>query len=280
MSLISSEYYNRDVSWLRFNHRVLQEAADERNPLYERIKFLAIFSSNLDEFFKVRVSSIRQIKQLDKKLRKKLITKPNRLLRKIKKEVNLQQEEFGKIFRNQIIPGLEKEGISLIDYTRFSEAQQQFATEYYTKELASKLALDCKISEGEDIFIENEQLYLASTHEGQLIVFKMPSNTPRFVVFPSENDTYSITFIDDILKHNFKEAYPENTFYSIKVSRDAELDTTIQEKEIRFPTDARLYGRARQRLVKAAKKRGIALRQNYNRKSKQLLAQQKFVQEL
>lgn len=71
MALNTTKYYNRDLSWLRFNHRVLQEAADTRNPLYERIKFLAIFSSNLDEFFKVRVSHIRKIKGLDKKLKKK-----------------------------------------------------------------------------------------------------------------------------------------------------------------------------------------------------------------
>jgi len=224
MSLTSNEYYNRDLSWLRFNHRVLQEAADMRNPLYERIKFLAIFSSNMDEFFKVRVSAIRQIKQLDKSLRKKLLTKPNKLLRMIKKEVNLQQEEFGDIFRNQIIPELEKEGISLIDYTRFSEAQKEFANAYYKKELENKLTLEFRISPKEDtIFIENEQLYIASIHEGTLLVFKIPSDTPRFVVFPSENDTYSITFIDDILKLNLAKVYPENTFHSIKVSRDAEL---------------------------------------------------------
>ena len=72
--LNTKEYYNRDLSWLRFNHRVLQEASDDRNPLLERLKFLAIFSSNLDEFFKVRVSDIRKIKQIDKSLRKKLIT--------------------------------------------------------------------------------------------------------------------------------------------------------------------------------------------------------------
>ena len=95
MSNSNNELFNRNLSWLRFNHRVLQEAADINNPLYERIKFLAIFSSNLDEFFKVRVSSIRQIKELDKPLRKKLITKPNKLLKLIKKEVNEQQELFG-----------------------------------------------------------------------------------------------------------------------------------------------------------------------------------------
>ncbi|WP_420570861.1 polyphosphate kinase 1 [Kordia sp.] len=223
MSLTSTEYYNRDLSWLRFNHRVLQEAADVRNPLYERIKFLAIFSSNLDEFFKVRVSAIRQIKTLDKGLRKKLITKPNKLLKKIKKEVNQQQEEFGNVFKKQIIPELKTAGMELINYTKFSKAQQQFAKAYYKENLAAKLTLKHQFSQEEDIFIENEQLYLASVYNDQLLVFKIPADTPRFIVFPSEDDTHHITFVDDILKHNLTEVYPENTFHSIKVSRDAEL---------------------------------------------------------
>ena len=223
MSLTSTEYYNRDVSWLRFNHRVLQEAADTRNPLYERIKFLAIFSSNLDEFFKVRVSAIRQIKTLDKGLRKKLITKPNKLLKKIKKEVNLQQEEFGKTFREHIIPELEKEGIKLVNYTQFSEIQQQFAKTYYRENLASKLTLCTNDADDSSLFIENEKLYLASIIEEQLAVLKIPVDSGRFVVFPVENDTHYITFVDDILKYHLTEVYPENTFHSIKVSRDAEL---------------------------------------------------------
>ncbi|WP_298417288.1 polyphosphate kinase 1 [uncultured Kordia sp.] len=222
MSLITKEYYHRDLSWLRFNHRVLQEAADQRNPLYERIKFLAIFSSNLDEFFKVRVSAIRQIKKLDKSLRKKLITKPNKLLRKIKKEVNIQQEEFGRIFQHQIIPELEKEGISLINWTQFTTAQQQFAEAYYKKELQQKLTLERTIVE-EEIFIENEQLYLASVQEGRLIVFKIPSDISRFVVLPTEKNTHYITFVDDVLKYELSKIYPDNTFYAVKVSRDAEL---------------------------------------------------------
>ncbi|WP_298508982.1 polyphosphate kinase 1 [uncultured Kordia sp.] len=223
MSLTSTEYYNRDVSWLRFNHRVLQEAADTRNPLYERIKFLAIFSSNLDEFFKVRVSAIRQIKTLDKGLRKKLITKPNKLLKKIKKEVNLQQEEFGKIFREQIIPELKQEGIELIDYTQFSETQQQFANVYYKENLEAKLTLDANNLQESALFIENEKLYVATVHDEQLVVFKIPVDSGRFVVLPAENDTHYITFVDDILKYHLTKVYPENTFHSIKVSRDAEL---------------------------------------------------------
>lgn len=228
MSLISKKYYNRDLSWLRFNHRVLQEAADKNNPLYERIKFLAIFSSNLDEFFKVRVSDIRKIKDLDKTLRKKLITKPNKLLKKIKKQVNLQQEEFGDLFNNHILPELKKEGIKLVNCEEFTASQKEFAEHYYLVNLQNKLTLDIKVEQNDNkIFIENEELYLtALLNDKELIVVKIPSDTPRFITLPNKDDTHYITFVDDILKHNLAKFYSQNetsVFYSIKVSRDAEL---------------------------------------------------------
>ncbi len=228
MALISKKYYNRDLSWLRFNHRVLQEAADKDNPLYERIKFLAIFSSNLDEFFKVRVSDIRKIKDLDKPLRKKLITKPNKLLKKIKKQVHIQQEEFGNLFTNQILPELKKEGIQLISSEDFSESQKEFAEHYYQENLKDKLTIHDNIEPNDKtIFIENEQLYLtALVHNNQLVIVKIPSDTPRFVTFPEEHNTHYVTFVDDILEYNLSKVYAQEEaakFYAIKVSRDAEL---------------------------------------------------------
>ena len=81
---MENQYIERDISWLHFNHRVLQEARDPLNPLYERIKFLAIYSSNLDEFFRVRVAALRNYKELKKKERRELSLKPKRLLRQIK----------------------------------------------------------------------------------------------------------------------------------------------------------------------------------------------------
>ena len=226
--LYNTKYYHRDLSWLRFNHRVLQEAADKRNPLYERIKFLAIFSSNLDEFFRVRVSDIRQIKEIEKPFRKKLITKPNKVLKEIKKQVELQQEEFGEIFKNQIVSDLKKENIYLIDYKEFSATQKEIAKSYFEESLTDKLEISCNPCSGDDsVFIENEVLYLAAQLENNSFkLVKIPEDEPRFFTFPKHNGKYFITFIDDILKYNLRQTpqKEENiTFYSIKKSRDAEL---------------------------------------------------------
>ena len=90
---------NRELSWLAFNGRVLQEAADPAVPIFERLNFLAIFSSNLDEFFRVRVASIRSLLRLKRKKLGKLRENPIRLLRDIYHTVGTQQEIFGEVFR-------------------------------------------------------------------------------------------------------------------------------------------------------------------------------------
>jgi polyphosphate kinase len=238
LPLYNTKYYHRDLSWLRFNHRVLQEVADKRNPLYERIKFMAIFSSNLDEFFRVRVSDIRQVKDLDKALRKKLVSKPNRVLAEIKVQVDLLQEEFGQIFQNEIIPDLKKEGIHLIKYKDFSEAQKKVAKDYFESNLKSKIDFKNSIFSTKDsVFVENESSYItASISKDKFQVVQIPKDEPRFFVFPSlhagkrsqptiENEAHYITFIDDIIKYNLYRTQPELdlSYYAIKISRDAEL---------------------------------------------------------
>lgn len=234
LPLYNSKYYHRDLSWLRFNHRVLQEVSDKKNPLYERIKFMAIFSSNLDEFFRVRVSDIRQVKDLDKSLRKKLVTKPNRVLAEIKVQVDILQKEFGTIFQNEIIPDLKKEGIHLIKYKDFSEAQKKIAEDYFDSTLKAKIDFENSMFSTKDpVFVENESSYItASISKDKFQVVQIPKDEPRFFVFPtsstgktSENDTHYITVIDDIIKYNLYRAQPELklSYYAIKISRDAEL---------------------------------------------------------
>ncbi|MDN3493902.1 polyphosphate kinase 1 [Winogradskyella bathintestinalis] len=226
MKLYNSKFFHRDLSWLRFNHRVLQEVSDKRNPLYERIKFLAIFSSNLDEFFRVRVSDIRQIKSLEKPLRKKLITKPNKVLKEIKAQVHLQQEEFGRIFQNEIIPDLKDEGIFLIDYHEFSPSQKEIAKAYFKKTLKPLLNLDVSYhTKPDSIFVENEASYLTTLTGDTLQLVKIPESEARFYSFPSENGKHFITFIDDILKYGLGNLHEDDDvrYYALKISRDAEL---------------------------------------------------------
>ena len=219
MALNTKQYFNRDLSWLRFNHRVLQEAADHRNPIGERLKFLAIFSSNLDEFFKVRVSDIRKIKQLDKPLRKKLITKPNKLLSTIKRQVDVQQQEFGRIFFTEILPSLEKENVYLKDVDALNAKQLEYISTYYSN-VKNHFQ---PISNADFSFLENEVLYLVGKLENEDLVWvKISDELSRFVEIPTEDNSTCILFIDDIVRHAYAKEY-KTKFYALKISRDAEL---------------------------------------------------------
>lgn len=227
-SLYNNKYYHRDLSWLRFNHRVLQEAADMRNPLYERIKFLAIFSSNLDEFFRVRVSDIRQIKDVEKPLRKRLIRKPNKVLKEIKLQVDIQQKEFGRIFNEEIIPELKNENIFLVDHKKYNPTQKLAAQNYFEEEIKPLLKVTLYDTHAKDaIFVKNEALYLTALQPDNWFQFiEIPAEIPRFFTFPKQNGKHYITFVDDIIKYNLRQT-PKGEinleYYAIKISRDAEL---------------------------------------------------------
>jgi polyphosphate kinase len=154
----SNNFYNRELSWLSFNYRVLQEAKDPSVPLYERIKFLAIYSSNLDEFFRVRVASLRSLLRLKKKSRKKLDFNPAELLKKIHKVVNKQQEEFGRIYREQIIPELNRNNIFIIDNETLLPNHREYLKELFNaqiKPIIQPVILDKRIS----TFLQNKAIY-------------------------------------------------------------------------------------------------------------------------
>jgi polyphosphate kinase len=227
-SLYNRKYFHRDLSWLRFNHRVLQEASDVRNPLYERIKFLAIFSSNLDEFFKVRVSDIRQIKNIEKSLRKRLIQKPNKVLKEIKAQVDVQQTEFGRVFNEEIIPDLAKQQVHLLDYKKYSTTQKLVAQQYFDETISPLLKVQIfDLHAKNAVFVKNEALYLTALqgdHQFQFV--EIPSELPRFFMFPKQNGKHYITFIDDVLKYNLRQTPKGESnleYYAIKISRDAAL---------------------------------------------------------
>ena len=117
---------HRELSWLSFSERILQEAKDPRVPVYERLRFLAIFSSNLDEYFRVRIASLRSLLHLRKKMKKKLDVDPAELLKQVKTIVENQQEEFGRIFRKQLLPELRSHNIFLVRQDELSPSGEQF----------------------------------------------------------------------------------------------------------------------------------------------------------
>jgi polyphosphate kinase len=217
---------HRDLNWLSFNERVLQEATDKINPLYERIKFLAIFSSNLDEYFRVRVSQLRQIKKLEKSIRIKLALRPNKTTKLILEEVKLQQQRFGEIFRTQIIPELAKNGINLIDSEHFNKVQKEYAGEYFKNNIATHLKTSkIDLSENPEQFLENNVLYFAINFKNNehLGLINIPTDKcGRFVVFNNN----VIIYLDDIIRNEIPSLFPDEIIsgvYEIKLSRDAEL---------------------------------------------------------
>lgn len=219
---------NRDISWLSFNHRVLQEAKDTKVPLFERIKFLAIYSSNLDEFYRVRMAALRNLFDVKSSIKKKLDFDPHQINDEIHEIVSKQQEEFGSIYRDSIIPALKKEGIFILKDTDLNNEQKAFAKDYFKNNIQQYVQVINLDPEDEPAFLQNNALYLVvCLQNGTFSIVNIPSDKiGRFIQLPSNDNHNCILFIDDLIRANLNSIYPENTInecYSVKVSRDAEL---------------------------------------------------------
>lgn len=235
---------DREISWLQFNARVLQEARDLRNPLYERIKFLAIYSSNLDEFFRVRVASLRSLLNLKKAEHKELEIDPQKLLKKIHKIVGAQQESFGKVFQSQIVPELRKHNIFLINETELTAEQAEYVRGYFTDKVLPLLKPIFPNKATIDPFINNRSLYFAvelsprnetadereiagQKTDTEYAILEIPStDLPRFISLKKEGKNSYVMFLDDVVRLSLREYFVRNDVlgaYSFKMTRDAEL---------------------------------------------------------
>ncbi|KAA9324999.1 polyphosphate kinase 1 [Adhaeribacter soli] len=229
---------SRDVSWLAFNFRVLQEASDPRVPLLERIKFMAIFSSNLDEFFKVRVATLRRLLNLKKKTRNQLYGHPSNELNLVLQEVARQQRIFGNLYYNQILPELQANNIFLLNERELSTEQQAFALEYFKERLQPLLRPVLFTDDPGRLFLKDQVVYLVvplatprekRTGANNYALLEIPSkkHAGRFVKLPSADDQHCVIFIDDIIRLGLPGLFPEyvpDEAHAIKISRDAELD--------------------------------------------------------
>ena len=231
---------SRDLSWLRFNGRVLQEAQSDAVPLLERLKFLAIFSSNLDEFFKVRVATLRRLVKLKKKTRAKLGDSPKRQLREVLAEVTRQQEEFGVTFREQLLPELTAQRIHLLSEAELTDKQRVWTAQYFqdkVRDLLSPVALDDTLHH---LFLKDQAVYLtfflsqpraakSKAAAERVLVMELPTKRHggRFVRLPDEGEERYVLFLDDVIRVGAAElfpAYKQVAVSAIKLSRDAELD--------------------------------------------------------
>jgi polyphosphate kinase len=230
---------NRELSWLSFNHRVLQEAQDERVPLVERLRFLGIFSNNLDEFFRVRVATLKRIESISKK--KELLgdKTATQVLDEIQDEVVKQKELFAEIYRN-ILDELKKHNIEIVKENELNEEQSTFVDAYYRAEVSPHVVPIMLRKAANFPYLRDKSIFLAvkmttpkknkAGTSKQYALIELPSDSvPRFVVLPEANGKKYIMFLDDVIRFNLHQIfgifdYETLEAYTIKLTRDAELD--------------------------------------------------------
>jgi len=227
-------HIHRDISWLSFNYRVLQEAMDPTVPLFERVKFLAIYSSNLDEFFRVRMANHRNLLRVGKKTKKELDIDPKTVIKEIRRIVNLQQEVFSEVFERMIIPELRQHGIYLLRRLDLNDEQIEFVENYFQDHMLPFVQPVLIMRNKVRPFLNNAALYMTlwlrpidSPEENQYALVKIPSDhLPRFIPLPSPIDQHHMIMLDDIVRHSVSWMFPGYEIvdtYSVKLTRDAEL---------------------------------------------------------
>lgn len=229
---------DRELSWLDFNGRVLQEASDSTVPLFDRLAFLGIFARNLDEFFRVRVASLRRLLRLKKKKAQRLSIDPRELLDAIHDVVSAQHAWFRRVFQDEIVPALAAHGIVLSDDQQADAELTRRAAAFFEAEVLPHLDVVILDREGPPPALKNDTVYLAvelfpagpvqvghATPEVALIRVPSPP-VNRFPSFTMDDGTTCVLFVDDVIRLNLDELFPDRRVagaWSIEVSRDAEL---------------------------------------------------------
>ncbi len=230
----SIKYINREISWLDFNLRVLEEASDKNVPLLERLRFVGIFSNNLDEFFQVRYSTVQRIAQSEKSGKKVLGgTNARELLKNITEKVIIQQKKSDEILK-KIQNELKNENIIFINENEVLDNQIEFLNEYFIKNVSPSLVTTILSDEFNQDFSNNIaflaiKLDLNKNNNYQFATIEIPSELNRFIVLPKLNGNQYIMILDDLIRFHFKMIfnffdYKSIESHMIKVTRNAELD--------------------------------------------------------
>lgn len=243
------QYFKRDISWLSFNYRVLLEAEDDSLPLYERINFISIYSSNLEEFYKVRVADHKAIAAGVVRNDEESVQSAIELVEEINREVNRQLEERIRIYEEKILPALREHHIIFYQSRNVESFHKEFLHKFFREEIFPYLA-PVPVNKGKVIsFLRDNRLYLAvrlylkdvptdALHRTQYFVMKLPyRKVPRFIELPKVGEHYYLMFIEDIIKANLESIFPGyevESSYCIKISRDADMliDDAVNTSEL------------------------------------------------
>ncbi len=233
---INKKIINRELSWLSFNERVLQEAADPNVPLIERLRFLGIFSNNQDEFFKVRVATIKRMIDIEEKTGAKNKEKPKKVLNEIQKKVIDLQAQFEKIYA-KLIKELAKNNIYIINEKQLNAEQSAYVRNFFQEKVLSVITPIMLHNVNYFPPLKDKSIYLAikltSTDpklDTEYAIIEIPSEEiTRFVVLPSINRKKYIILLDDVIRFCLDDVFATFYFdnfeaYTIKLTRDAELD--------------------------------------------------------
>lgn len=228
------QYLERDISWLSFNHRVLLEADDDALALYERINFISIYSSNLEEFYQIRVAEHRAIAS-GQRTDEESARHATWVLQEINRIVNEQLEERIRIYEKKILPALKQNHIVFYQSPNVDPSHQEFIQHYFREEIFPFLQPIPIWKDYVRTFLRNDRQYLAvrlyrkdKTERSPLVfVFKLPyRKVPRFVELPSLEGNYYLMFAEDIIKANIGMVFPGfqvDCAYCFKISRDADI---------------------------------------------------------
>ena len=231
-------YFKRDISWLSFNYRVLLEALDEHLPLYERINFISIYSSNLEEFYKIRVADHKAVASGATESDEETVQSARELVEEINHEVNRQLDDRVRIYEEKILPALRKNHIIFYQDRHVEPFHQQFIKDFFREEIFPYLQ-PVPVSKDKIVsFLRDNRLYLAirlypkenrnpANRQPFYFVMKQPyAKVPRFIELPPRGDNYYIMFTEDIIKANLNLIFPGydvDSSYCIKISRDADI---------------------------------------------------------
>lgn len=227
---------NRDISWLSFNERVLQEAEDKRVPLNDRIRFLGIFSNNQDELFRVRVAVLRRMLRIQKAELKNFDVNPAKILNQIQKKVLVLKNRFDNAYL-QILEELKKHRIYILNEKEVSTQQGEVIRQYFNEHVRQWL-FPVMIDEKKKMPLLNDKsIYLAirmvkkdKPNATRYSLIEVPDGEPsRFFVLPDDGDRKFVILLDDIIRYNLDSIYYIFNYdsieaYTIKITRDAELD--------------------------------------------------------